>query len=310
MRKVLITRRIPNIAENILSNSFEVNQIKDNKPLSREKLISAVQKYDAILSTVTEKFDRTVLTKSKKLKVISNYAVGLDNIDLDFAQSLGITTYNTPDSVTNSTADHTLALLLSLIRMIPAAMKYVKNDKWKMWDPERFLGEELTDKTLGIIGFGKIGQAVARRAIGFGLKIVYYNHSKKIVDPAIGPYVSSLKFDEVLQSADYLSLHLPLTPKTKEMINKETINKMEKQPILINMARGDIVKTDDLVEALKSGRIRGAGLDVTSPEPLPGDHPLCHLNNCIIVPHIGTATQECRNNMARLAAHNIINHFS
>ena len=179
-----------------------------------------------------------------------------------------------------------------------------------MWDPEIFLGEELTDKTLGIIGFGKIGQAVARRAIGFGLKIVYYNHSKKIVDPAIGPYVSSLKFDEVLQSADYLSLHLPLTPKTKEMINKETINKMEKQPILINMARGDIVKTDDLVEALKSGRIRCAGLDVTSPEPLPGDHPLCHLNNCIIVPHIGTATQECRNNMARLAAHNIINHFS
>ena len=310
MKKVLITRRLPNVAENILSNSFEVNQIKDNKPLNREKLISAVQKYDAILSTVTEKFDRVVLSKSKKLKVISNYAVGLDNIDLDFAQSLGIKTYNTPDSVTNSTADHTFALLLSLIRMIPSAKKYVKNDKWKMWNPEIFLGEELTGKTLGIIGFGKIGQAVARRAIGFGLKVIYYNHSKKIVDPAIEQYVRSLKFDEVLQSADYLSLHLPLTPKTKEMINKKTIMKMKKQPILINMARGDIVKTDDLVEALKSGRIRGAGLDVTSPEPLSGDHPLCHLNNCIIVPHIGTATQECRNNMAQLAAQNIINHFS
>ena len=120
----------------------------------------------------------------------------------------------------------------------------------------------------------------------------------------------AIKFNEVLQIADYLSLHLPLTPKTKEMINKKTIMKMKKQPILISMARGDIVKTDDLVEALKSGRIRGAGLDVTSPEPLSGDHPLCHLNNCIIVPHIGTATQECRNNMAEIAAQNIINHFS
>ena len=309
MRKVLITRRLPDIAKNILSDSFEVNQIEDNKPLSRELLISAVQKYDAILSTVTENFDRTVLSKSKKLKVISNYAVGLDNIDLDFAHSLGITTYNTPDAVTNSTADHTFALLLSLIRKVPNAINYVKDNKWKMWDPELLVGEELTGKTLGIIGFGKIGQAVARRALGFGLKVVYYNHSKKIVDPHIDPYVRPLIFNEILQSADYLSLHLPLTNKTKGMINKETIKKMKKQPILINMARGEIVNTDDLLISLKAGYLKGAALDVTHPEPLSGDNELCSLQNCIIVPHIGTATLECRIEMGRIAAENIINHF-
>jgi len=309
MKKVLITRRLPDIAKKILSKRFKVDQVKDNKPLSHEKLIIAVQKYDAILSTVTEKFDRALLSKRKKLKVISNYAVGLDNIDLEFAESLGIATYNTPDSVTNSTADHTIALLLSLIRKIPDAITYVKNNKWGMWNPEIFIGEELKGKTLGIIGFGKIGQAVALRAKGFGLRVIYYNHSKKEVDPAIEKFVKSLTFHEVLESSDYLTLHLPLTTKTKEMINKKIFQKMKKLPILINMARGEIVNTDDLLIALKNGDLRGAALDVTNPEPISGYHELCSLKNCIIVPHIGTATSECRIDMARIAAENICNHY-
>ena len=266
-------------------------------------------KYDKRVQRVVLTKDGMSLVKSLSEDLDDHGSNILDNIDLEFAESLGITTYNTPDSVTNSTADHTIALLLSLIRKIPDAITYVKNNKWGMWNPEIFIGEELQGKTLGIIGFGKIGQAVALRAKGFGLRVIYYNHSKKEVDPAIEKFVKSLKFHEVLESSDYLSLHLPLTTKTKEMINKKIFQKMKKLPILINMARGEIVNTDDLLIALKNGDLRGAALDVTNPEPISGYHELCSLKNCIIVPHIGTATSECRIGMARIAAENICNHY-
>lgn len=305
--KVFITRRLPRIAEDMLSEHFLVRSNSENRPLPREELAKVAAEYDAILATVTEKFDREIIGRKNNLAVISNYAVGLDNIDLEYAAAKGIAVYNTPDAVTDSTADLTFALLLSLIRKIPAAQDFVRRDKWNSWDPELFLGEELRGKTFGILGFGRIGQAVAQRAAGFGLEIIYHNRPL-VKNPNSDFFQVNLDF--LLENSDYISIHLPLTAETAGYIDSRKMNLMKKNPIVLNMARGGIVNTDDLHSALKSGQIRGACLDVTAPEPLSGDHPLCQLDNCLIIPHIGTATLECRKNMARDAAQNIIDHFS
>ena len=303
MKKIFITRRLPAIAKELLSSDFVVDENPENKPLSADKILEVVNKYDGILSTVADKFTAEVLINSK-VKVISNYAVGLDNIDLISAKDKEIAVYNTPDVVTNSTADLTLALLLSFIRKISYAQQFVKENKWSSWNPELFLGEELNGKTFGIIGFGKIGRAVAERAKAFGLKVIYYNRSK------VESEFSQVELDYLLQNSDYISLHLPLTIETKYFIDKQKIASMKKKPILLNLSRGSIVDSSALLEALKSGQLRGACLDVTDPEPLSGNNELCKLENCLIIPHIGTATKECRHNMAKLAAENIINHFS
>lgn len=306
MKKIFITRRLPPIAKNLLSKHFIVDGSDENKPLSERKLKEVVSSYDGILSTISEKFPKSILENAKNLKVLSNYAIGLDNIDLQAAKEKGISVYNTPDVVTQSTADMTFALLLSLIRKISSAQSFVKENKWSAWDPELFLGEELAGKTFGIIGFGKIGKEVAKRAQGFGLKVIYYNRSN--VEP-LNKEMEQVELDYLLKKSDYISLHVPLNEKTKDLITKKEIEKMEKKPLLLNLARGDVINTDALVNALVSGKIRGAALDVTNPEPISGNHPLCKMENCIIVPHIGTATKECRHNMAKLAAENIIKHF-
>ena len=303
MKTVFITRRLPSIAEEILSKHFKVTANKENKPISPSKLRDAVSRYDAILSTVSDKFTAEVIAKKKNLQVISNYAVGLNNIDVPFAKKHGIAVYNTPDVVTESTADMTFALLLSLIRKVGDARHFVKENRWSDWDPAIFLGEELCGKTFGIIGFGRIGQAVARRAIGFGLRVIYCNRSRK--KPGLGDHARQVTLKTLLAKSDYISIHVPVT----NDINKKTIRNMKKRPIIINMARGEIIETDSLVSALRSGDVRGACLDVTDPEPLKGDHPLVNMKNCIVVPHIGTATVECREAMAKLAAENIIDHW-
>ncbi len=309
MKRIFITRRLPAIAKELLSKHFMVDSSEDNAPLPLPKLGEIAAAYDGILTTVSEKITSELLADSS-LQVISNYAVGLDNIDLAAAQQKGITVYNTPDVVTESTADMTFALLLAFVRKTRAAQDFVRSNEWNAWNPELFLGEELCGKTMGIIGFGKIGQAVARRAIGFGMHVVYYNRSTKIIDhPFIASQVRQVDLTSLLAQSDYISLHVPLTPKTKNLIGKKEFIKMKNQPILLNLARGGVVNTDDLVEALRTKLIRGACLDVTDPEPLSGSHPLCQLDNCLIVPHIGTATVECRYAMAKIAAENIIRHF-
>ena len=298
MKTVFITRKLPIIAEQTLAKRFKVVANKENKPISHKQLLNAVSKYDAILSTVSDKFTADVIAKKKNLQVISNYAVGLNNIDVPFAQKNGIAVYNTPDVVTESTADMTFALLLSLIRKIEDARHFVKKNKWSGWDPEIFLGEELCGKTFGIIGFGRVGQAVAKRAVGFGLRVIYCDKTKEGVD-----------LKTLLEQSDYISIHVPLQNDTRHLINKKSIGEMEKKPVIINMAPGEGVDSASLISALRDGSIRGACLDVTEPEPLKGDDRLVNMKNCIVVPHIGTATVECRNAMAKLAAENIINHF-
>ena len=239
--------------------------------------------------------------------MISNYAVGLDNISLDFSRKMNIKIYNTPDVVTNSTADLAFSIFLSLVRKITYAEQFVKDDKWKSWDPEMFLGEELCGKTFGIWGFGRIGHAVARRALGFGLKVIYYNHNPVSMDNLD---FEAVELEVLLQKSDFLSINLPLTDKTKGIVNNQIFNQMEKNPIIVNVSRGNIIVTKDLVNALRTGKIRGAALDVTFPEPISGNHELCKFENCIIVPHIGTATFDCRVQMAKFAAQNIIDFFS
>ncbi len=308
MRKVFITRRLPPIAATILREQFIVDERAVNEPCPSDTLAAAVAECDAILSTVSEKLDKSLLERRKNLLVISNYAVGLDNIDLPYARSVGIAVYNTPDVVTNSTADLTLALLLTLVRRLAHAQEYVRQGLWKGWDPERCLGEELTGKTFGILGFGRIGQAVARRAAGFGMNVLYYSRQESRHDSSL-PYVRAASLDELLGLVDYLSIHVPLSDGTRGLVNREMFDKMHKRPVILNMARGEIVATDDMMDALSAGKIRGAGLDVVSAERLAREHPLCRAGNVVVVPHIGTATVECRHDMAALAARNIVKHF-
>jgi len=310
MKTVFITRRLPSIAEQTLAKHFKVTANKENKPISYRQLLNVVSKYDAILSTVSDKFTAEVIAKKKNLRVISNYAVGLNNIDVPFAKKNNIAVYNTPEVVTESTADLAFALLLSLVRKIEDARHFVKENKWSGWNPEIFLGEELSGKTFGIIGFGRIGQAVARRAVGFGLRVIYCNRTrKKPENRHLVAAVRQVGLKTLLEKSDYISIHVPLQNDTRHLINKKSIGDMKRNPIIINMARGEIIETDSLVSALRSGQIRGACLDVTDPEPLAGNHPLANMKNCVVVPHIGTATVECRQAMAKLAAENIIKHF-
>lgn len=303
MRKIYITRRMP-AAEEILQEHFEVEVNPENRILTRDELKKVVQDYDGILTTLADKLDKEILESSQKLKVIANCAAGLDNVDLEVAKGRKIAVYNVPDATTESTADMTFAILLSLIRKVSEAEAYVKKGLWKTWEPNLFLGEELFNKYYGIIGFGKIGKAVANRALGFGLKVLAFARSK-----ISHPGVTQVSLEELYQKSHFISLHVPLTAETKGLINKESIQKMDQKPVIINMARGPVIVTEDLVAALKNRTVRGAALDVTDPEPILPSHPLCHLSNCLIVPHIGSATVECRTLLARSAAENLIRYF-
>jgi glyoxylate reductase len=306
MPKIYITRQMP-VAEDVLGKHFELEVNPESRVLSREELKKVVYDCDGILSTLADKLDKEILQHSQKLKVISNCAAGLDNVDLVVAKERKIAVYNVPDATTQSTADMTFAILLSLIRKVAEAEAYIKKGLWKAWEPNLFLGEELYDKYFGIIGFGRIGKAVAERALGFGLRVLVFARSKINI---VHPRILQVSLEELYQKSDFISLHVPLTQETKGMINAQAIKEMKKKPVIINMARGAVVSTDDLVKALKEGTIRGAALDVTEPEPILPSHPLCHLRNCLIVPHIGSATVECRALLAHSAAENLIRYFN
>lgn len=306
MVKIYITRQIMPIARELLSAHFEVEENRLDQTLPREELKQIVQNFDGILSTIPDRLDKEILEHAKRLKVISNYAAGLDNVDTAVAKERKIAVYNVPDATTQSTADMTFAILLSLIRRVSEAEQYVKQGLWKGWEPALLLGEELYGKYFGIIGFGKIGKAVAERALGFGMKVLIFARSELELTH---PRMQQVTLDELYQKSHYLSIHVPLTPETKGMIDGAALRKMKQKPVVINMARGAVICTDDLVEALKEGTLRGAALDVTDPEPILPSHPLCHLKNCLIVPHIGSATVECRTLLARKAAENLIRFF-
>jgi phosphoglycerate dehydrogenase-like enzyme len=246
-----------------------------------------------------------LLAKAPNLRVVSNMAVGVDNIDLAACTRRGIPVGNTPGVLTEGTADLTFALLLAAARCLPQASQDARQGAWKTWSPAGWLGADLHGAALGIIGMGKIGRAVAKRALAFGLNIFYTDEQPC---PEVENDLSAvcLSLDELLQRCDFISIHTPLTPNTRGMINEATLRKMKPNAILVNTARGPIIEMRALHQALRQGWIQAAALDVTDPEPLPPEHPLFSLPNCLITPHIGSATSNTRRRMAELACQNLL----
>jgi len=269
-----------------------------------KKLKGYLPEASGIICLLDDPIPLEIINQAPLLKVVSNMAVGTDNIDVKSCTSLGIPVGHTPGVLTDGTADLTVALLLSVSRQLAAANQDARDGKWSSWEPTGWLGRDLKDATVGIVGLGKIGSAVAERLKPFGCKLIFNNRSP-LPDQEINLNARQVDLDELLSTSDFICLHIPLTQKTKDLIGKEEFNKMKPNTIMINAARGPVVNTDALIEALQTNQILAAGLDVTDPEPLPPDHPLYQLPNCFITPHIGSATVNTRKVMAGIAIRNL-----
>jgi glyoxylate reductase len=303
--KVFVTRAIPEKGLEIIREFCEVDLWQDELPPGRAELLNRVEGVDGLLSLLTDRVDGEVMDAAGgQLKVISNHAVGFDNIDVPAATARKIPVGNTPDVLTDATADFAFALLMAVGRRIPEAERYVHQGKWKTWGPKLLLGVDIKGATLGLVGFGRIGQAMARRAAGFDMRVIYYD--PKNVKSSASPKAERVDFETLLEESDFLSIHTPLTPDTRHLIDAEALTKMKPNAVLINTARGPVVDPDALYQALKTKRIFGAGLDVTEPEPLPLDSPLLQLDNVIVVPHIASASKSSRDQMSWMAAQNLI----
>lgn len=302
--KIYVTRLIPQPGIDKLKEHFEVSVNPEDRVLAKEELIQNIKDKDAVLCQLTDTINKDIIQAGNKLKVISNYAVGYNNIDVKEASLRQIAVCTTPGILTDATADLTWALILAITRRIVEADKFTRKGSFRGAAPNLFLGIDLSGKTLGIIGMGRIGQAVAKRALGFNMKILYHSrHEKTDLPNYFNAEFTSL--DNVLERADIISLHTPLTEETKHLIGKQELNKMKKTAYLINSTRGPVVDELALLEALKNNRIAGAGLDVYEHEPsiTPG---LELLDNVVLLPHIGSATIETRTQMAIIAAENAI----
>jgi glyoxylate reductase len=268
-------------------------------------LLDRLDEVDGILCLLTDKIDQALLDAAPRLRVVSNMAVGFDNIDVGACTRREIPVGNTPGVLTDATADLTMALLLSSARILPEASQDARDGLWRTWSPTGWLGADLRGATLGIVGMGKIGKALTERSRGFGLRIIYAG-PKRLPDVEKTYEAQYRSLDDLLAESDFVSLHCPLTAQTRGLMDVTRLQKMKPSAILINTARGPIVVTDALMRALSEGWIAGAGLDVTDPEPLPPDHPLYGLSNCLIAPHIGSATHGTRRLMAEMACENLL----
>jgi glyoxylate reductase len=264
-------------------------------------LIELLPQAEGLFTLLTIPVSENLLRAAPKLRVVSNMAVGVDNIDIAACTKRKIPVGNTPGVLTESTADLTMAIMLAITRNIPQASLDAREGHWKTWSPAGWLGTELNGTTLGIIGMGKIGKAVARRATGFGMIILFSDPNNVSMEGAI-----QVPLEQLLRRSDIVTLHAPLTHETRGLINKSRLSLMKPNTILVNAARGPLVDTSALLDALQQHTIAAAALDVTDPEPLPPDHPLFRLSNCLIVPHIGSATQQTRRKMAELACENLL----
>lgn len=304
--RVLVTEPIVDSAIEYLRKHAEVTIGKPGQFSSEEALIKALPGYDALLSMLSNPVSGNVLKSADSLKIVANYAVGYNNIDTDTARSLKIRVSNTPDVLTDATADLAFGLILGAGRKLTAAEKHIRDGNFKGWEPLGFMGLELSGSTIGIIGMGRIGQAVAKRAIGFNMKVMYHNRSRlpeETERTLNAVYIEDVK--KLVAGSDIISLHCPLTPQTRHLIDSEMIALMKPHSILVNTARGPVVDEAALAEALHNGKIGGAGFDVFEEEPKV--HPgLLSAPNCMILPHIGSATISAREAMGKLAAESII----
>lgn len=260
---------------------------------------------DGLYSLLTIPVNEELLAQAPRLRVVSNMAVGVDNIDLSACTRRGIPVGNTPGVLTEGTADLTMAIMLAAARRLPQASLDAQQGKWKTWSPTGWLGTDLHGANLGIVGMGKIGRAVARRAVAFGMRLLYTD-SVPCADAESDMGAVCLPLDELLRRSDFVSLHTPLSAETRHMIGEAELRKMKPTTILVNTSRGPVVDMAALARALQEGWIAGAALDVTDPEPLPPEHPLFSLPNCLITPHIGSATWNTRRRMAELACDNLL----
>jgi glyoxylate reductase len=305
--KVFVSRIIPEVGINLIKdNGFDIEIWQEDRPMTQDELIYHSKKSDALLCMLSDKIDKTFLEKCKHLKVISQFAVGFDNIDIETATELKIPIGNTPDVLSEATADLAFTLMMMVSRKAIHNYKKILNNEWTYFKPTEDLGFELKNKTLGIFGLGRIGYEMAKRCKGaYNMKIIYHNRSQRIdlEKDLDSKYVS---FNELLSQSDILSVHSSLNNSTKEIFNLLSFKKMKKNSIFINTARGGIHNESDLIKALELNIIWGAGLDVTNPEPMNSNNPLLFMPNVAVLPHIGSATEEARNGMSYLSSKNII----
>lgn len=295
---VFITQKLPDEAVAELTELYEVRMWpEEDTPAPREKLLEEAREAHALWTMLSDKIDKEVFEAAPNLKIVTNLAVGYNNIDLEAARQHGVTVTNTPDVLTEATADLTFALLLATARKLIAAEHSVRSGEWKSWTPMGMTGQNVGGATLGIIGMGRIGEAVALRAHGFGMNVIYHNRTRRSLED-----VKYAEFEELLKVADFVVILTPLTPETKGMIGAKELSLMKETACLINVARGGIVDETALYEALKAHKIWGAGLDVFEQEPVPLDHPLLTLPNVTVLPHIGSATIQTRLEMMALNA--------
>lgn len=303
--QVYVTRHLPDIAFQELIQACDVDIWDQEIEPPYEVILESVKDKEGLLCLLTDHIDAALMDASPHLKVISQCAVGYDNIDVAAATQRGIRVGNTPGVLTDATADFTFTLLMAAARNVVAGADYVKAGKWKTWGLTLLLGQDIYGATLGIIGLGRIGQAVAKRARGFNMRVLYYDQVRlPQVEAELG--VKYCELDELLAQSDFITLHVNLTPQTQGLIDAAAFAKMKSNAILINTARGPIVDPGALYDALCGRRIAAAALDVTDPEPLPADHKLLTLPNLIIAPHIASATVASRTRMAQIAVRNLI----
>ena len=303
---IFVSRVIPAAGLDKVKAECDVEVWPEWMPPPYDVLTEKVKGADGLLCLLTDRIDGALMDAAgSQLKVISQMAVGYDNIDIPAATERGIPVGNTPGVLTEATADLTFALLLAAARRIVEGVEYIKNGEWQTWEPEGLLGADLTGATLGIIGLGRIGKAVVKRASGFDMHILAYKPGLS-ADEAAEVGAEAVDFDTLLAESDFVSIHAPLNEDTRHLINAKALAKMKPTAILINTARGPLVDQKALTQALQNGTIGYAGLDVTDPEPMAADNPLLHLSNATVVPHIGSASIHTRNRMAEIAADNLL----
>jgi glyoxylate reductase len=306
-KRIFVARKIPGCGIDLLRARFEVDVWEGSLPPPREALLERVKNIDGILSLLSDTIDGPIFDAAgRSLKAVANFAVGYNNIDVAAAKMRGIQVGNTPDVLTDATADIAVGLILASARRFQESIDQVRRFDWKTWEPLGLIGRDLRERTLGIVGMGRIGRAVAQRLHGgWKMRVLYTARTPKLdIDRELSAQHVSL--ETLLQESDFISLHTDLNPNTKHLINESSLGLMKESAVLVNTARGGIVDQSALYQALKNGRIFAAGLDVTDPEPLPDTSPLRSLSSCLILPHIGSATETARNQMANMAAENLI----
>lgn len=303
--KILVTGRLPDQIIKTLSEKCEVEANTLDRPMDMDTILAMITDRDGLLSMITDRVDADLMDRAPRLKIISQMAVGYNNIDVGAATRRGIVVTNTPGVLTDATAELAFALLLAVARRVVEGDKMVRAGKFQYWAPFLFLGSQVSGKTLGIIGMGRIGKALAKRAYGFDMKIIYHNSSPLGAAEEAQYGAGYRGLGELLAEADFISLHVPLTEKTKHLIGKKEFAAMKKTAFLINTSRGPVINEKDLVEALRAGEIAGAGIDVYENEPAlePG---LSELENAVLLPHVGSGTLETRTKMAEMAAESLL----